>query len=722
MSDLNDYIGDLGGDTPAPKAGLQGYIDDLTPRSAKRRATAPTTKAAEVAPKAGVPFLDLPESMRSPVMADALAGGDRSGHAPTYNGMPLDATGPSVVPVKAQAPAPAAPHPAAPRATIGNKFSDEVGGLGETAWAMGSGLASSAAGGIAGLVGSVLPGPAGQGAKWSQDIQNAGTYVPRSAEGERNLGLLNKVAEPLEQAGDWAQRGTEDTKAAGSGVMGAIAKAGITNLPLLLGIGPRTARTTTAGEATSVGARGAGDAPAATAPAAAVTATDALKPGQLAPKAEISARAKALNDVGFTESSAPAVKGDHRARAVEYQMGKFDEPAGHAAAQQFADESQTMGTHVKGLIQNAGGTVGTDQSALYSRGQTQVRPVEALRDWFDDKASGMYKSADAVAQGQPVTLGGFSDALADPSNLTQPSHVLMQSAASSFAKKAGMTIGEDGAISGTALQAETVRKWMGQKAKQDPTGSLQGYANTLKDAMDDDVGKSAGGPVYDQARQLWALRQRTIADPKGISSLLDEDASGRKVPLEKVPDKIANLDQDQFDHIVGTLKNMPPELQGVGDAALGEIKSHFYNQMLDGATETRGGNARSFWNGTAVKNVMDKNSGKFKSLLSPEEMQGVEKLKAAGDVLSFDPSYPGAAAQAQNAVKSGLMSHVVGNGITGASAGIGGLVAGPPGIAAGAMVGKWAGDKAQTAVAGRQALAAWNKRTVQLKDLLRPPP
>lgn len=464
-------------------------------------------------------------------------------------------------------------------------------------------------------------------------------------------------------------------------------------------------------------------APAAASPAVAValppaapdiTPTAGLKSGTALPDAEQQARAKVLSDLGFENSRNSAIQGDNRARAVEFQMAKFDEPAGQAAAQQFANESQTMGDYTRGLIKDAGGTLGTDQGSLYTRGQSIVRPIQALRDWFDGKASDMYDAADKQAQGQPVTLAGFGSTLADPSLMTQPDRVLLRDAASSFAQKTGMTAADDGSFSGTALQAETVRKWLNQQR----TNSNGGYVDALKDSMDDDVGQSAGGPIYDQARALWRLRQQTLGDPKGISSLLDEEGTNRAVPFDRVPGNVAKLPQDQFTHIVNTLQNLPPELQGVGNTALGEIKSQFYNKMLEGATETRGGNARPFWNGTSINNVIADNSGKLQALLSPDEMARLDTLRKGGDILSFDSSYPGAAAQAQNVVKRGLMSNIVGHATTAAGAGAGALL-GFPGT--GAVLGRLAGEKAQAAAGARGALSKWDKGSVTLRNLLDDP-
>ena len=114
--------------------------------------------------------------------------------------------------------------------------------------------------------------------------------------------------------------------------------------------------------------------------------------------------------------------------------------------------------------------------------------------------------------------------LADPSQLTNSDRVNLQGAATAYAKKAGMTLGDDGTLSGTALQAETVRKWLNQER----TNANGRFVDALKDSLDDDVGQAAGGPIYDQARQLWRLRQQTLGDPKGILAACHSLASATR--------------------------------------------------------------------------------------------------------------------------------------------------------------------------------------------------
>jgi hypothetical protein len=71
-----------------------------------------------------------------------------------------------------------------------------VGGQ-ENMLSMATGGAASVAGGLAGLVGSVLPGPEGQGADVSKRVQEAGTYQPRTDAGKAMQQGAGEVIEPL---------------------------------------------------------------------------------------------------------------------------------------------------------------------------------------------------------------------------------------------------------------------------------------------------------------------------------------------------------------------------------------------------------------------------------------------------------------------------------------------------------------------------------------------
>ena len=80
--------------------------------------------------------------------------------------------------------------------------------------AIGSGIVAEPLSGYAGIAGSVLPGPPGQGADWVERTREAMTYQPTQETAQRALqGLgetLAPVGEGFEQAGDFfAERGSE---------------------------------------------------------------------------------------------------------------------------------------------------------------------------------------------------------------------------------------------------------------------------------------------------------------------------------------------------------------------------------------------------------------------------------------------------------------------------------------------------------------------------------
>lgn len=110
----------------------------------------------------------------------------------------------------------------------------ELGGIGETALSMGTGMVGSAVGGLAGIAGSVLPGEQGQGARWTEGVQNALTYQPRTEEGQRDSGLLAKPFELLDKGATWLGDPTEANK---SPLAATAIKTAAMALPMLLGRG-----------------------------------------------------------------------------------------------------------------------------------------------------------------------------------------------------------------------------------------------------------------------------------------------------------------------------------------------------------------------------------------------------------------------------------------------------------------------------------------------------
>jgi hypothetical protein len=206
-------------------------------------------------------------------------------------------------------------------------------------------------------------------------------------------------------------------------------------------------------------------------------------------------------------------------------------------------------------------------------------------------------------------------------------------------------IGQDGAWRpATVEQAERFRQWLGDQYT--PRTARMIYS--LRDALDQDVAAHGGQSLYTQARNLRTRQSQMLEQPKGISDALDRDGINRKVQVEQLPDHIANLPTDQFNHVINVLKSAAHlgdgELADTAAAAIREIKGHMAARLQEaGSTKIQGG-----WDPKSFYQQADKYSQKMPAVFSPKEMQEWKTLNDAGNVLRMDRRYPGAAAQTYN--------------------------------------------------------------------------
>jgi hypothetical protein len=122
------------------------------------------------------------------------------------------------------------------------------------------------------------------------------------------------------------------------------------------------------------------------------------------------------------------------------------------------------------------------------------------------------------------------------------------------------------------------------------------------------------------------------------------------VPLEQIPDYVANLPVDQYGHIVKTLRDVPAEVQPSAASALNEIRSHFANRV-----EAAGNSSQGMWNNKGVNEYLNKNQMKMTEVFSPEKLGRFKTLADAGNILKMDRSYPGAAAQQHHLAMRGVL-------------------------------------------------------------------
>jgi hypothetical protein len=595
---------------------------------------------------------------------------------------------------------------------------DRVVGPAEAALSLGSGMTTGVLGHIGGtlggIAGAIATGEFGtpQAARKIEEAAGEGaannTYQPRSQAGQQllqglgaalertgvqglPLNMLNEAgaaARPAVSMANNSLRLGRSTPAAADAA--ATASAASTKPRIKLNVDGTTTPITPAA-----------DVPPAAAGAVPRPNAAPVNDGPL-PAAEQARRAQVLQDIGIQDARRSVITGDRKGGATDFQTSRLDSPAGRLLASKFDEERAALENHADSIVRGSGGTIGTDQSALYGRGNTIIGPLDSLKQWFDDRAGALYRAADEQSQGVPTSLDRFRSILTDDSEMTNSDRVHLKGAVNAYAKKLGI-LGDDGTLAGNAQQAETIRKFLGENWS--PANSK--FVGKLKDALDEDVMSAAGGDLYGQARQMWALRKQTLDNPNGIAKIMD--ASGpeginRAVPVEKIPDALAGMPVRQFGHVVDTLKNLPPELADQGQAALAEIKAQFANKVLDAGRSTKGQ-----WNQKAVRAYLANNSERMQQVFTPEEMGKFRTLLDAGDILATDQSYPGAAAQKHNLLRTGTM-HAIRTGSTSAGAALGGPI--------GAAVGAAVGEKAAGALGDAASLKAAQKRLVPISSLL----
>ena len=573
-----------------------------------------------------------------------------------------------------------------------------------------------------------------------QDTQNALTYQPRTKEGKESAGSVDKAASYLgpkegEAAGpavaDFATRAGASPQVAGA--LGAAANTGIQAIPMLLpGVAkgafkgapeaaPRIEPTMDPEETVPLAAKdlplsasGASRLPSfepADIPGTQMKVDNEPVEGGL-PAGIDKLRADILRRVGLQNARESALTGNAQAAATDYQMTKFDEPAGQAAKAQFDTERQALASHAEGVVRDTGGSIGTDEDSLSARGQTIAAPFDALKDYFEQAKQKAYDAAGQKAQGKPVgTMDGVQNLLKDPdfteTLLAKDQGNLLGSIQRQFQRF--QDLNPQGF---TVDNAENFRKWLNQVWTPDNSNTI----GRVKAALDDDVLKGAGEDIYGPARQTVQLEKQVFGQ-NGIGKLMDSDPKNplnRSTPYEKIPDALTRLPVAQYQNLIKTLQTMPDEIQPQAQAAVSEIKAHLANKVADAGSSTQGQ-----WNAPAVSKVLKANSAKFQAAFEdqPQVLQKLQYLDSAGKILKVNQSYPGAAAQAANAMKRGLLSRAITH-VAGSAGGAAGSVLGPLGAAGGAALGEAAGSRLGSAVGERAALNRWNARNVRLSDLV----
>jgi hypothetical protein len=352
-----------------------------------------------------------------------------------------------------------------------------------------------------------------------------------------------------------------------------------------------------------------------------------------------------MREVGLTQTRPSAISGDKFSAGNEYQLAKTDTPQGEVLRAQFDKERTALDSYSQQIAQDTGARSASPEEA----GQIIRQPLRDLNDYYDSAVKGVYQAADQRAGGiAGIDADSFKSMMDTKSNFAGKSeNGALGRGINAYLKEQGIRNADGSFNPMTAKQAEGVRQYInGQWSPQN-----SGLIGKIKETLDTDVAKSAGDDIYAQARALHAERKNVLDNPKGISSLLNEEGPNginQIVPDEKVGQKLTSMPVGQLRHIVETLKNAPEPLQPTAQQALSEMKGVFAD-----AVNKAGQGAE--WNAARVTKQLNDQRSRMGLLFDDAEMSRFRTLNDAGHVLQKPTAYPGAAVQGHNLLQKAVI-------------------------------------------------------------------
>jgi hypothetical protein len=429
------------------------------------------------------------------------------------------------------------------------------------------------------------------------------------------------------------------------------------------------------------------------------------------------ARAQTINRVLGSDHAADlaAIEGKGKERATNYATSNTDTATGNFLKEKFADEQKRLADFAERQVKNTGGTVGLDESTVYKRGNTLLKPLDGLKNYFDKATEKIYAERNAIAKDIPVESNNILKVLGDESlTLANTESIGLTNIAKARMKQLKM-IDKDGNLLPTdAKTAENFRQFLNENYDR-KNANLH---RKLKEAVDEDVlaNLDTNTPLYKDARALVELRKNTLDNPNGIAKILDSEGPNginRKVPIEKVAQTIADMPVDQITHVLDTLRNVPPELQPQATAALSEIKAQFANRVAEQKTPRQ------------LTKYMNDNREVMNRVFTPDEMANLRDYHNAVHILATDTGYKGAAVQKINVEQklgSKIAEHLVTKGgAVAAETMTGGAGMGVPALVTHELLSQRAAGKRAKAQAQAEQKAFENtqQRFVPIQDLIK---
>ena len=483
---------------------------------------------------------------------------------------------------------------------VGREAVEGVTGAGEVARTMIQNPVATAVSGLAGLAGTILPGPAGQGAQWVERVGKALSYEPQTKTGRQATEVL---AVPGQLAEEYVTEPIGSAVAQVSPAAGAITKGALSAAPLALGLrAPK--RPTVEVTPPRVVPPGEGvinlDVPTQLrqqleARQAAQTAQTQAAQAQAAAAPAASVGAPTVPPVGVQSAGAAAVSPEtlriERARQlpVPIELSKDqatrnpadvrfaretakDPVLGQPLQEKYARDNALIQQNLDALIERTGAEMtGVAPAQL---GESLINAVEPYRQTRKTEVRNAYEAADAAGEmSQPVSYAPLINYLnkvtKDRPTLKANNPILGIIEDEIKANDPNKT----GQIS--LRQLEDIRQVIVNEIDPTQRGSMY-HGNKLKKAIDVAT-ENAGGDLYKQARQLNARYMSEFEDTPVIKNLtaIKKGTTDRAVAIENLVDKsILRGPASDVQKLFATLEKSGPDGVRMANELRGYVAEH----------------------------------------------------------------------------------------------------------------------------------------------------
>lgn len=402
----------------------------------------------------------------------------------------------------------------------------------------------------------------------------------------------------------------------------------------------------------------------------------------------VSYKEQVLRDVGLEDIRQSALTGDPLEASSQYITSKADKGTyAQGMRNQIELEKNTLNNYFGSVESELGGTVPRRGSSFevsdeMGRGKIVKDSLESAQQGHKAKTDELYNKASQEVGAIPVELIDLKSYLDKKSNFVSSPEKSLRNGIDDYLSEQGLLNENQTVKPMTVGQSELLRKFINKQYNYETKGSIGELVNRI----DDDVFRNVKGDTYEQARAHFKAGKEIYDNPKAIKDLLSDEGVNQKIADEKVINKIANIDESQFGHLMTTLRETGKT------EAIKEIQTALVNRVKEaGRSEVT-----EPWNARAAAKERAKLSQKLNVAFSdnPQLLDKIDKGIEAGNILYVPNKYPGAAIQS-NLLNNKFADFVLQKGPTA----VGEFFGGPAGAVGGQMIGERLSGAAN---AGRQ--------------------